>query len=52
VNRLSNGGKTNIPAHKVKKSNPILQRLRSKDQIELDLISIACNITEKGREDY
>ena len=37
------------PAHSVAKSNPILQRLRSvKDQIELDLIQQACNITEKG----
>ncbi|MEO8932667.1 MAG: aminopeptidase P family protein [Xanthomarina sp.] len=37
------------PAHRVAKSNPILQRLRSvKDPIELDLIQEACNITEKG----
>ncbi|OAD46293.1 aminopeptidase P family protein [Polaribacter atrinae] len=37
------------PAHAVAKSNPILQRLRSvKDQIELDLMQHACNITEKG----
>lgn len=37
------------PAHSVAKSNPILQRLRSvKDQIELDLIQKACDITEKG----
>ena len=37
------------PAHSVAKSNPILQRLRSvKDQIELDLMQIACDITEKG----
>jgi len=37
------------PAHNVAKSNPILQRLRSvKNQIELDLIQEACNITEKG----
>ncbi len=37
------------PAHKVEKSNPILQRLRSiKDPIEIDLIQTACNITEKG----
>ncbi|WP_405563635.1 aminopeptidase P family protein [Polaribacter sp. Asnod6-C07] len=37
------------PAHSVAKSNPILQRLRSvKDQIELDLMQHACNITEKG----
>ena len=41
--------KNEYPAHKVEKSNPILQRLRSvKDQIELDLIQNACNITEKG----
>lgn len=37
------------PAHSVAKSNPILQRLRSvKDQIELDIMQQACNITEKG----
>ncbi len=37
------------PAHSVAKSNPILQRLRSiKDQVELDLIQKACDITEKG----
>lgn len=41
--------KDQYPAHQVAKSNPILQRLRSvKDQIELDLIQRACNITEKG----
>lgn len=41
--------KENFPAHSVKKSNPILQRLRSvKDQIELDIIQKACDITEKG----
>lgn len=37
------------PAHRVAKSNPILQKLRSKkDQIELDLMQTACDITEKG----
>lgn len=41
--------KDKYPAHRVAKSNPILQRLRSiKDQIEIDLIQTACNITEKG----
>jgi len=41
--------KENYPAHKVEKSNPILQRLRSiKESEELDLIQQACNITEKG----
>ncbi|ARV09844.1 X-Pro aminopeptidase [Winogradskyella sp. PC-19] len=41
--------KDKYPAHAVAKSNPILQRLRSvKDQIELDLMQHACNITEKG----
>ena len=39
----------NYPAHSVAKSNPILQRLRSvKNQIELDLLQKACDITEKG----
>lgn len=41
--------KEKYPAHAVAKSNPILQRLRSvKDQIEIDAIQHACNITEKG----
>ncbi len=41
--------KHKYPAHSVAKSNPVLQRLRSvKDQIEIDLIQRACNITEKG----
>lgn len=41
--------KEKYPAHQVAKSNPILQRLRSvKDDIEVDLIQQACNITEKG----
>ncbi|MDN3595740.1 aminopeptidase P family protein [Zunongwangia endophytica] len=41
--------KENYPAHRVAKSNPILQRLRSvKDPIELDLMQKACNITEKA----
>ena len=41
--------KERFPAHRVAKSNPILQRLRSvKDQIEIDLIQQACDITEKG----
>ncbi|HNU58858.1 MAG TPA: aminopeptidase P family protein [Aquaticitalea sp.] len=41
--------KNKYPAHSVAKSNPILQRLRSvKNDIELELIQTACNITEKG----
>lgn len=41
--------KDKYPAHAVGKSNPILQRLRSvKEQEEIDLMQIACNITEKG----
>ncbi len=41
--------KERYPAHAVAKSNPILQRLRSvKDQIELDLMQKACDITEIG----
>jgi len=40
---------TKYPAHSVAKSNPILQRLRSiKDQIEIDLMQQACDITNKG----
>lgn len=41
--------KKTYPAHKVEKSNPILQKLRSiKEPEEIDLIQHACNITEKG----
>lgn len=41
--------KEKYPAHAVAKSNPILQRLRSvKEQQELDLMQIACDITDKG----
>ncbi len=41
--------KQKYPAHSVAKSNPILQRLRSvKEDVEIDLIQKACNITEKG----
>lgn len=41
--------KDRYPAHAVAKSNPILQRLRSvKNDIELDLMQKACDITEKG----
>ena len=41
--------KNKYPAHSVAKSNPILQRLRSvKDEIELNIMQKACDITEKG----
>jgi len=41
--------KQTYPAHKVERSNPILQRLRSvKEQEEIELMQQACNITEKG----
>ena len=47
--RYSKWLKAKYPAHRVAKSNPILQRLRSvKDQIEIDLMQTACDITEKG----
>jgi Xaa-Pro aminopeptidase len=41
--------KEQYPAHKVEKSNPILQRIRSiKEAEELELLQKACDITEKG----
>ncbi|NNK69738.1 MAG: aminopeptidase P family protein [Flavobacteriaceae bacterium] len=41
--------KEKYPAHKIEKSNPILQRIRSiKEDEEIDLIQTACDITEKG----
>ena len=46
INRLKN-----INGLKFKKSNPILQKQRSvKDQIEIELIKNACEITKKGFE--
>lgn len=43
--------KIDYPAHQVHKSAPILHRLRSiKNQIELDLMQTACDITKKGFE--
>lgn len=41
--------KKDYPAHQVHKSAPIMHKLRSvKDQIEIDLMQRACNITEAG----
>lgn len=41
--------KSEFPAHTVKKSAPIMHAIRAiKDQIELDLMQRACNITEAG----
>ncbi|MFN5879956.1 MAG: M24 family metallopeptidase, partial [Flavobacteriales bacterium] len=41
--------KADYPAHAVRKSAPIMHRIRSvKEQIELELMQRACNITEAG----
>ncbi|QLG47238.1 aminopeptidase P family protein [Costertonia aggregata] len=41
--------KQRFPAHKVAKSNPILQEIRGiKEPEEIKLMQTACNITEKG----
>ncbi|KPM31047.1 Peptidase M24 [Croceitalea dokdonensis DOKDO 023] len=41
--------KQDFPAHQWAKSNPILQRIRGvKEPEELELMQMACNITEKG----
>ncbi len=49
--RFTKWWKTKYPAHKVAKSNPILQRLRAiKDPIEIELMQRACDITKKGFE--
>lgn len=41
--------KKDFPAHQVHKSAPIMHKIRSvKDQIEIDLMQKACNITEAG----
>lgn len=43
--------KQQYPAHQVHKSAPILHEIRSvKEQIELDLMQTACDITKKGFE--
>lgn len=40
---------TKYPAHQVRKSAPIMHRIRSvKHPVELELMQTACNITEKG----
>ena len=47
--RFTKWWKAKYSAHRVAKSNPILQRLRSvKDPIEIALIQQACDITGKG----
>ncbi|MCW5518332.1 aminopeptidase P family protein [Aureitalea sp. L0-47] len=47
--RFIKATKDKFPAHTYAKSNPILQRLRSvKDDIEIDILQTACDITEKG----
>lgn len=41
--------KKDFPAHQVHKSAPIMHKIRSvKEQIEIDLMQKACNITEAG----
>ena len=41
--------KIDYPAHQVKKSAPIMHSIRAiKSQYEIDLMQMACNITEKG----
>ncbi|MUH35053.1 aminopeptidase P family protein [Zobellia amurskyensis] len=41
--------KQKFPAHKVAKSNPILQKIRGvKEPEEIELMQTACNITDKG----
>ncbi len=41
--------KEQYPAHQVKKSAPIMHKIRSiKEYEELELMQLACNITEKG----
>ena len=47
--RFIKNTKKKYPAHKVAKSNPILQRLRAvKKEEEITQMQKACNITEKG----
>ncbi len=47
--RFIHATKRKFPAHKVAKSNPILQEIRGvKEPEEIDLMQTACGITEKG----
>jgi Xaa-Pro aminopeptidase len=47
--RFIKKAKAQFPAHTYAKSNPILQRLRAvKDQLEIDLLQQACDITNAG----
>lgn len=47
--RMNDWLEENFPAHKVAKTNPHLQHIRSiKEQAELDLMQTACDITNKG----
>lgn len=47
--RMNNFLLTNYPAHRVAKANPILQTIRAvKEEQEIALMQMACNITEKG----
>lgn len=47
--RFIKKAKAQFPAHRVAKSNPILQEIRGvKEPEELALMQTACNITEKG----
>ena len=47
--RFNEKVKLDYPAHAVKRSGPIMHRLRSvKHQIEIDLMQHACNITKAG----
>ncbi len=49
--RFIEGVLKQYPAHQVRKSAPIMHKLRSvKDKIELDLMQQACNITKAGFE--
>jgi len=45
--------KKEYPAHTYKKSAPIMHRLRSvKEKEEIELMQNACNITEKGSDEF
>lgn len=47
--RFIKKAKSQFPAHNYSKAAPILQRLRAvKDQIEIDLLQKACDITNAG----
>ena len=51
--RFTEKFKKDFPQHTIKRSAPIMHQIRSvKDPIEISLMQQACDITEKGSEEF